>query len=1104
MTSLRFLLPCLLLSLALNAFTAQAAEIPKAENIQSSLDQLAERKLPEAEQAAAKQALEKTLALLTERDDILKRLSALEEQLSKAPSQIREAQRELEQLQSTKPVNVRQQFADSSLASLELRLAERNAQLGDWQQLLIEANSQLISSKTRPERTQTELSNDQARSQAIMVSLKTERDAGKPLTRERRDQLLAELAMLEAKTRVSRQELAGNTQLQDLSNSRRALLEERIARVLVELQDLQSLINDKRHDISEQTLAEQSDEVKKAGKDNLLAQESSRNLKLSDQLLQVTERLNRLTHKNLETKQQLDNLSQSDQALEEQINVLQGSLLLSRILYTQQLSLPQLRLDGNLTEQIADLRLNQFELGQHREEISNPEQYVDKLLAKSGDEAVSQNNELRDKLIVIINSRLELIDQLNRELNALLNESITLQLNQKQLQNTADTLRKTLDEQMFWIPSNKPLDLEWLKSAPHRLEQQFMEMPWGANIQQLISGLTSRPLIFLPLLLLIGLLLWKRTYLQRKLDELHQDIGHYKNDSQLHTPLAITLNLLLALPGTLFLALCGYALELDAQGQNANLSLAFYQMAEAWLLFYTLYRILCPSGVAELHFRWARPNVAYLQRYVKLLGLVVLAMVAVVSIAEHQPAMLADDVIGIAIMLIGLALMTWLMGRLLLAGPLREHGTRITLLVGFAFTATPVILIFAIGFGYYYTSLKLTDRLIDTLYLLIIWLILDSGFARGLAVAARRLAYQRVLAKRQAQIKEAEDGTEIPAEEPKLDIEQINQQSQRMIRLALLGCFIGALYLIWADLLSVLTYLDGFVLYEYTSGAGAEVSMVPMSVLDVLGALLVSAITIIMARNLPGLLEVLVLSRMSLAQGSAYATTTLLSYAIAGLGIASTLSILGVSWDKLQWLVAALSVGIGFGMQAIFANFISGLILLFERPIRIGDTVTIGTVTGTVNRIHIRATHITDSDRKAVVVPNQILLTSQLINWTLTDTVTRVVLTFSVSRGADLDQVKELLLQAAQENSRVLREPAPSAQLTLYGSSQNFELKIYVRELGDRSLATDELNRRIDQLFSENGINLSSPSKVEVTLANNQGQTHKLEEFIEQQAENRT
>src|SRR5690606_32063139 len=203
--------------------------------------------------------------------------------------------------------------------------------------------------------------------------------------------------------------------------------------------------------------------------------------------------------------------------------------------------------------------------------------------------------------------------------------------------------------------------------------------------------------------------------------------------------------------------------------------------------------------------------------------------------------------------------------------------------------------------------------------------------------------------------------------------------------------------------------------YEFTSGAGATASLRPISLLDLLGALLIIALTLVLARNLPGLLEMAILSRLNLAQGSAYATTTLLSYVIVGVGLVTTLSTLGVSWDKLQWLVAALSVGIGFGMQEIFANFISGLIILFERPVRIGDLVTIGDVTGTVRRIHIRATHVVDGDRKEVIVPNKTFVTSQLINWTLTDTITRVVLSFTVNRGNDLQQVHDLLLRACRE-----------------------------------------------------------------------------------------
>ncbi|WP_371915373.1 mechanosensitive channel MscK [Pseudomonas sp. PA15(2017)] len=1079
------LLAVFLLGLCLANSPAWADANPTAADVQRSLDTLADRKLVEPEQTQVRQTLERTLGALKAQADSQQKLTALEKQLAQAPRQTQDAHSELEKLKAAKVVPVAQRYATTSVAQLEQMLSERSAQLSDWQKQLNDANTLIITAQTRPERAQAEISGNQTRAQQINTLLKNGREDGKALSAERVNQLKAELAQLGALTQLRRQEMAGNSVLQDLGSAQRDLLDERIQRLDVELQDLQNLINEKRRDQSERTVAEQSMEAQKVGSsDTLLSRESALNLKLSDYLLRGTDRLNELTQLNLRTQQQLDTLNQTDQALDEQISVLKGSLLLSKILYKQKQSLPKLKLDKGLADEIADIRLYQFELNQQREQISNPGAYVDKQLAAQPPESVTP--ELRESLLDLIDTRRALHDRLNRELNALLNESITLQLNQKQLQDTATALRATLDEQMFWIPSNNPLNLDWFKSAPAQLQRQISDLPWLDNISQLGAGLIERPLLFLPLLLVMGLLLYKRRYLSQKLTDLHKDIGHFKRDSQLHTPVAILLNVLLALPGTLLLALCGFALQMDARGLNVNLGSAFLGMAQAWLVFYTVYRIFTPGGVAELHFHWARAHVAYLHRQIRWLGVVVMALVAVVTVAEHQPSSLSDDVIGIAVVLTCYGLMIWLLQKLLLRGPARENASTFRMFIGVLFSMLPLGLFLAVCFGYYYTALKLSDRLIDTLYLLLIWLVVEAVFVRGLAVAARRLAYQRATAKREAQTTEDSEGTEIQLETPRLDIEQVNQQSLRLIRLTLLGSFIAALYWVWADLISVFAYLDNITLYEYNSStvAGSAASLIPISLLDALYALIIAAITMALGRNLPGLLEVLVLSRLRLAQGSAYATTTLLSYVIFGTGIVVTLSTLGVSWNKLQWLVAALSVGIGFGMQEIFANFISGLIILFERPVRIGDLVTIGGVTGTVKRIHIRATHIIDSDRKEVIVPNKTFVTSQLINWTLTDTVTRIVLTFKVNRGADLEKVRTLLLQAAQENSRVMRDPAPTAQLSLYApDGLTHELKFYVKELGDRGTATDELNRRVDQLFADNGINLSGTPKMDIVLS---------------------
>ena len=133
------------------------------------------------------------------------------------------------------------------------------------------------------------------------------------------------------------------------------------------------------------------------------------------------------------------------------------------------------------------------------------------------------------------------------------------------------------------------------------------------------------------------------------------------------------------------------------------------------------------------------------------------------------------------------------------------------------------------------------------------------------------------------------------------------------------------------------------------------------------------------------------------------------------IGASIAFASLGMSWSKLQWLFTALSVGLGFGMQEIFGNFVSGIIILFERPVRVGDMVTIGSFNGTVSKIRIRATTLIDNDRKEVIVPNKAFITERVVNWALTSSMTRLVISVGVAYGSDLELVKRLLLQAAEE-----------------------------------------------------------------------------------------
>jgi potassium efflux system protein len=169
---------------------------------------------------------------------------------------------------------------------------------------------------------------------------------------------------------------------------------------------------------------------------------------------------------------------------------------------------------------------------------------------------------------------------------------------------------------------------------------------------------------------------------------------------------------------------------------------------------------------------------------------------------------------------------------------------------------------------------------------------------------------------------------------------------------------------------------------------------------------------------------------------------------------------------------------LGFGLQEIFANFVSGLILLFERPIRIGDVITLEDVTGTVTRIQIRATTITDWDRKELVVPNKDLITGRLLNWTLGDRVNRLVINVGVAYGSDTRQVHELLLQIADQHPDVLEDPAPLVTFEAFGDSTlNFVLRCYLSSLGDRLPTLHDLNSAIHEQFATAGIEIAFPQR---------------------------
>jgi len=189
-------------------------------------------------------------------------------------------------------------------------------------------------------------------------------------------------------------------------------------------------------------------------------------------------------------------------------------------------------------------------------------------------------------------------------------------------------------------------------------------------------------------------------------------------------------------------------------------------------------------------------------------------------------------------------------------------------------------------------------------------------------------------------------------------------------------------------------------------------------------------------------------------------------------------STLGLSWSLVQLLVAALGVGIGFGLQEIVANLVSGLIILFERPVRSGDVVTVGGVAGTVSRIQIRATTIRNWDQQELLVPNKQFITGDLLYWSLTDSINRVVITVGVDYGADTRLAMGLLLDVARENQHVLKEPPPLAASQGFGDNAlTLSLRCYLGTMEGRLKVTTGLHQAVYDKLSAAGIGTAYPQR---------------------------
>ncbi|HSX82596.1 MAG TPA: mechanosensitive ion channel domain-containing protein, partial [Candidatus Saccharimonadia bacterium] len=280
-------------------------------------------------------------------------------------------------------------------------------------------------------------------------------------------------------------------------------------------------------------------------------------------------------------------------------------------------------------------------------------------------------------------------------------------------------------------------------------------------------------------------------------------------------------------------------------------------------------------------------------------------------------------------------------------------------------------------------------------------------------------------------------------------------------------------YGISAGLLSILDHVHVFEVGRTKDG-----ELLWLTLKDIAAALLILVGTGLFVRCLPSICDAALFPRVRWDAGLRYTFLTLSRYAFIFLGLWWGLSAVRMNWSSIQWIVAAVSVGVGFGLQEIVSNFVSGLILLVERPIRVDDIVTVGDQTGTVKRITIRATAIQNADNQTVIIPNKEFIARMVTNWTLGDTYVRLVLSVGVAYGSNLDLVQRLLTETVGSHPRVLTTPPPAIFLRAFGDhALQWEISCFVPRPQDRTATAHDLLLQIDQVFRQHAIAIPFPQQ---------------------------
>ena len=1063
---------------------AYAATIPDAKQITQELEQ-AKAAAASPEQAETVETLQSALNALEERNGSLERAKQYQQVIDDFPKLSQTLRTQFSSLRDEPkavPAGISTDALNQEILQVSSQLLEKTRLAQQEQERAREINdslSQLPQQQTDARRQLSEVERrigTQTGTTALAQAQTLSAQANSARLKAQVDEL--ELAQLSANNR------------QELARMRSELAQRQAQQLDAYLQALRNHLNSQRQREAEQAL--ESTELLAENSANLpagIVDQFKINRELSQALNQQAQRMDLVASQQRQATGQTLQVRQALNTLREQSQWLGVSNMLGDALRAQVARLPEMPKPQQLDTEMAQLRVHRM----HYEDLLNKQPQLRQIRQADGQPLTAEQSRI---LEAQLRTQRELLTSLLQGGDTLILELTKLKVSNSQLEDALKEVNEATHRYLFWTADVSPMTLSW----PLEIVQDLRRLISLDTVNQLgkatMMMLTSKETL-LPLfaaLVLVGFSVYSRKHFTRFLERSSAKVGKVTQDHFWLTLRTVFWSILVASPLPVLWATLGYGLR-SAWPYPLAVAIGDGVTATVPLLWVVM---ICatfarPTGLFVAHFGWPRSRVARgLRSYLMSIGLIVPLIMALIMFDNLNDREFSGSLGRLCFMLIcgALAVVTLSLKRAGIPLYVDKTGSgdnMVNRMLWNLLLSAPLAAMLAAAVGYLATAQALLARLETSVAIWFLLLVVYHIIRRWMLIQRRRLAFDRARQRRAEILAQRARGEEeqahststegtVEVDESELDLDAISAQSLRLVRSLLMLIALLSVIVLWSEIHSAFGFLENISLWDVTSTVQGVESLEPITLGAVLIAILVFIITTQLVRHLPALLELALLQHLDLTPGTGYAITTITKYLLMLFGGLVGFSMIGIEWSKLQWLVAALGVGLGFGLQEIFANFISGLIILFEKPIRIGDTVTIRDLTGSVTKINTRATTISDWDRKEIIVPNKAFITEQFINWSLSDSVTRVVLTVPAPSDANSEEVTQLLYTAAERCTLVIDNPPPEVFLVdLQQGIQLFELRIYAAEMGHRMPLRHEIHQLILQGFREHGIDLPFP-----------------------------